>query len=225
MEADLKYRIEAIIQSEFLLENIHGVILIGSAYLHCYKSAEQWPKPRDVDIVIVTDGAQFERENIQKDGLEFDIHSYSFEKIMGLVHRRKDLLWIRNFFAAEYFYKPGSMLAIFQEMIHKLRQSGPTDFLPFRDRESDRLVAQNYRGKLKTHVAEPFTSTAYLQQLIQLNYSWLCRDQGLWPSADTRAIARDIKERFPHLHRIVEDYFGSQCSAKRLQCVDKINFV
>lgn len=219
----MRSELEAIIQDDFLPSG-HGVILFGSAYQYYYGSAQSSPKPRDIDIVIVTDRPALERESIEKRGLIFDVHRYSYEKVMGLVHQKKNMLWIRNFFAAQYFCPPDSILVMFRKMIEQIRQNGPGNFLPPRNREDDRLIAKNYRGKLKVHNEDILTAAAYFQHLVQLNYAWLCRDKGLWPSADPRAISRDIRDRMPGFHQLIEDYLWNKNLMERLDCIDKIDF-
>ena len=181
-------KIEEIVEKE----TPYGILLVGSL---SRMSELDFEKVRDIDVFVITDKDDFERQVIEIEGLEFDI-SYMPIKLLDLAIEKRLSSVICVLSKSKILYKSEkNTLKSYLKMIESLYDEGPHN-LNKSDIDYERFkLTQNYltlESRSDDALNFNFLRGVFLKELVasffRLNNIWMPPDKRMLKSIDDKTL-------------------------------------
>ncbi|AFS79112.1 nucleotidyl transferase domain-containing protein [Gottschalkia acidurici 9a] len=179
-------------------EKPYGIILVGSL---ARMSELEIDKARDIDIFVIVDKAEFQREVINVEGLEFDI-SYMPLNLLQLSMTKRISSVICVLAKSKVLYKSNDTLKEYLDKIKTIYEEGSFTLDDYNINYTRFKLTQSYltvKSRREDRVNFEFLSGIFIKELLnsyfKLNKIWIPPDKRMLKSIEDRKLI-DMIEKY-----------------------------
>ena len=174
-----------------------GILLVGSL---ARMSNMEIDKARDIDIFVIVDKAEFRREVINLEGLEFDV-SYMPLNLLELSITKRISSIICVLAKSKILYKSNNILEEYLERIKTIYEKGPFTLDDYNINYIRFKLTQSYltvKSRMQDRINFEFLSGVFIKELLnsyfKLNKIWMPPDKRMLNSIEDRKLLEMIEE-------------------------------